>query len=50
MIPFQPLHDDAPGLLSEHRDGRDRLFLKTPLWQAALKLETDAFLAPTTQL
>ena len=36
-----------PGLLSEHRDGRDRLFLKTPLWRAALKLETDAFLQPT---
>jgi hypothetical protein len=26
-----------------------RLFVKTPLWQAALKLETDAFLQPVTQ-
>lgn len=37
------------GLLSEHRDGRDQLFLKTPLWQAALQLETDAFLQPATR-
>ena len=37
------------GLLAEHRDGTERLFFKTPLWQAALKLETDAFLAPATR-
>ena len=34
------------GLLSEHKSGhgfvRDRVYLKTPLWKAALKLETDA--------
>ena len=33
------------GLLSEHKSGhgylRDRIYLKTPLWKAALKLETD---------
>lgn len=37
------------GLLHEHREGTERLFIKTPLWQAVLKLETDAFLQPVTQ-
>jgi hypothetical protein len=37
------------GLLIEHRDGRHRTFFKSPLWSAALKLETDAFLEPVTQ-
>lgn len=40
---FRPL--SWTGLLSEHRSGhdflRDRLYIKTPLWKAALKLETD---------
>ncbi len=37
------------GLLAEHRDGSDRLFTKTPLWSAALTLDTDAFVQPVTQ-
>lgn len=37
------------GLLHEHREGIERLFIKTPLWQAALKLESDDFLTPTTR-
>jgi len=40
---FRPLN--WTGLLSEHRSGhdflRDRVYIKTPLWKAALKLETD---------
>lgn len=37
------------GLLAEHRDGSARLFTKTPLWTAALTLETDEFLQPVTK-
>jgi hypothetical protein len=37
------------GLLAEHRDRDDRLFTKTPLWVAALKLQTDDFLRPVTR-
>ena len=37
------------GLLSEHKSGRgtlkDRVYIKTPLWKAALKLETDAMVS-----
>ena len=37
------------GLLSEHKSGqgfvRDRAYLKTPLWKATLKLETDAMVS-----
>lgn len=37
------------GLLSEHKSGQgfvsDRAYLKTPLWKAALKLETDAMVS-----
>ncbi len=34
------------GLLIEHRDNRERLFFKSPLWAATLKLETDDLLEP----
>jgi len=34
------------GLLSEHRSSAERLFFKTPLWDAALKLETDELIQP----
>lgn len=37
------------GLLNEHRDGTGRVFIKSPLWTLALKLETDAFLNPPTR-
>lgn len=37
------------GLLIEHRDGSDRLFIKSALWPQVLKLESDAFLQPITQ-
>jgi len=37
------------GLLSEYKSGRgnlkDRVYIKTPLWKAALKLETDAMVS-----
>lgn len=37
------------GLLAEHPSCGDRLFTKTPLWPAALKLESDAMLQPVTR-
>lgn len=37
------------GLLTEHRDGREHLFVKSPLWSAALRLETDIFRPPQTR-
>lgn len=37
------------GLLVEHRDGQQRLFFKSPLWDATLELETDAFHEPVTR-
>ena len=37
------------GFLDELRDGSQRLFTKTPLWDSALRLETDVFRVPVTQ-
>ncbi len=36
------------GLLAEHREGSQRLFIKTGLWGAVLRLETDELLASPT--
>jgi hypothetical protein len=36
------------GLLVEHREGSQRLFIKTPLWGATLRLETDELLPRQT--
>ena len=34
------------GLLSEHRSSAERMFFKTPLWDAVLNLETDELAQP----